>query len=173
MPRGTCTIFNWNGTHDLKNEFGVSLSDGAISTLLAPPAAKERVSNASRLEHGKRVDIRIPTRYEARELTLEMHLIAPDYATLLANYRAFFAALVYSPEGIILTFEIYGQTVKYRLQYLSCTPFAVYGGKLAKFAVRFIERNPSNLGAESISLNALNGGGEDDNTNDGETNGEE
>lgn len=177
MPRGTCTIFNWNGTHNIKTEFGVSLSEGAISTLLAPPAAKERVSNSSRLEHGKRVDIRIPTRYEARELTLEMHLIAADYATFLTNYRAFFAALVSSPEGIILSFSIYGQTVKYRLQYLSCTQFAAYNGTLAKFAVRFIERNPSNLGAEAITLNANNGEGgedeEDNSSNQGETNGEE
>lgn len=174
MPRGTCTIFNWTASYDIKSTWGVSLSDGAISTLLAPPAAKERVSNSSRLEHGKRVDIRIPTRYEARELTLEMHLIAADYATFLTNYRAFFAALVSSPEGIILTFSIYGQQVKYRLQYLSCTQFAAYDGKLAKFAVRFIERDPSNLGAEVITLNANNGGdGDEENSNDGETNSEE
>ena len=171
MPRGTCTIYNWTSTYDIKTTWGVSLSDGAISTLLAPPAAKERVSNTSRLEHGKRVDIRIPTRYEARELTLEMHIIAPDYATFLTNYRAFFAALVSSPEGIILSFTIYGQTVKYRLQYLSCTPFAAYNGKMAKFSVRFIERQPSNLGAENITLNANNGGGDEEESN--ETNGEE
>ena len=55
--------------------------------------------------------------------------------------------LTHSPEGIILTFEIYdvngSNKLVYRLQYLSCTPFAVYNGTLAKFAVRFEERNPT------------------------------
>lgn len=147
MPRGTCTIYNWVGTYDIKNEWGVSLSDGAIGTLLAPPAAKERVSNTSRLEHGKRRDIRIPTKFESREITLEMHLIAPDFHTFVENYRGFFNALVASPEGVILTFNIYGEIVQYRLQYLSCTQFAAYNGTLGKFVVRFEEREPSNFGA--------------------------
>jgi len=147
MPRGTCSIYNWDGSHNIKTEFGVSLSDGAISTLLAPPAAKQRVSNESRLENGKRTDISTPTRFASRELTLEMHLIADSFQQLLTNYRAFFAMLTHSPEGIILTFEIYdvngSNKLVYRLQYLSCTPFAVYNGTLAKFAVRFEERTPA------------------------------
>lgn len=152
MPRGTCTIYNWVSTYDIKQTWGVSLSDGAISTLLTPPAVKQRISNESRLEHGKRIDIRVPNKYEARELTLEMHLIAPDFATFLTNYRGFLAALTASPEGIILNFNIYGQSITYRLQYLSCTQFAAYNGQLGKFAVRFIERDPSGLGDSSQSL---------------------
>lgn len=148
MPRGTCTIFNWNGSHNIKSEFGVSLSDGAISTLLAPPAAKQRISNESRLENGKRVDTHTPTRFASRELNLEMHMIAATFHELVASYRAFFQMLTYSPEGIILEFsDIYGLSgsskLVYRLQYLSCTPFAVYNGTLAKFVVRFEERNPT------------------------------
>ena len=161
MPRGTCTIFNWNGTHDIKTEWGISLSDGAIATLLAPPAAKPRVENSSRLENGKRVDIRIPTRYEPREITLEMHLIAPNFNTFLTNYRGFFDAITASPEGIILTVGIYNKNIQYRLQYLSCTQFGVYNGTLGKFAVRFIEREPSNFGAIPTSFNANNGNEEE------------
>ena len=147
MPRGICTIYNWDGNesgHDIKAEFGVSLSDGAISALLAWPDVKERISNESRLEDGKRTDIMAPTRFSARNITLEMHLIASDFGDLLAKERAFLAALTYSPEGIILLFEIYGQTIQYRLQYISCTQFAVFGGTLAKYAVRFEERVPRN-----------------------------
>ena len=157
MPRGTCTIYNWDGNengHNIKTEFGVSLSDGAISTLLAWADAKERVSNESRLEDGKRTDIMTPTRFAARTISLEMHLIASDFGDLLAKERAFLAALTNSPEGIILLFEIYGQTLQYRLQYISCTQFAVYGGTLAKYAVRFEERVPNN-GLQSRGFNSL------------------
>lgn len=150
MPRGTCTIFNWNGTHDIKTEFGVSLSDGALSALMAPPAAKERISNESRLEDGKRIDIYTATRFEARELTLEMHLIASSFEDFVTKYRDFIATLTYSSQGVILSYTIYGQTLRYKLHYLSCTQFAQYNGTLGKFAVRFVERSPSN-GTASLS----------------------
>lgn len=144
MPRGTCTIYNWVATYDLKTDFGVSLSDGAISTLLAPPAAKERVSNESRLEDGRRIDIYADTHFQARELTLEMHLIADTFEQYMARWRSFLAAITATGEGIRLTYTIYGQSMTFDLQYLSCTQFAVYNGTLGKFAVRFIERKPHN-----------------------------
>lgn len=144
MPRGTCTIYNWEASYNLKENFGISLSDGAISTLLAPPAAKERVSNESRLENGKRIDIYADTHFQARELTLEMHLIADTFEQYIARWRAFLSAITATGQGIRLTFSIYGQSMVFDLQYLSCTQFAVYNGQLGKFAVRFIERNPSN-----------------------------
>lgn len=144
MPRGTCTIYNWDASYNLKEDFGISLSDGAISTLLAPPAAKERVSNESRLENGRRIDIYADTHFQARELTLEMHLIADTFEQYIARWRAFLAALTATGQGIRLTFTIYGQSMVFDLQYLSCTQFAVYNGTLGKFAVRFIERNPRN-----------------------------
>ncbi|MBR5169342.1 MAG: hypothetical protein IKW85_02090 [Muribaculaceae bacterium] len=158
MPRGTCTIFNWNGTHDLKSEYGISLSDGALSVLLTPPALKERISNESRLEDGKRVDIWSDTHYASRELTLEMHLIASTFADFVTKLRAFIAAVNNVPEGVILSYTIYGQQLQFRLQYLSCTQFAAYNGTLGKFAVRFIERYPTlGLGtAPTLTLTSSN-----------------
>lgn len=144
MPRGTCTIYNWVTTYDLKESFGVSLSDGAIGTLLAPPAAKDRVSNESRLEDGRRIDIYTDTHFQARELTLEMHLIADTFEEYISRWRAFLAAITATGQGIRLTYTIYGQSMQFDLQYLSCTQFAVYNGQLGKFAVRFIERLPNN-----------------------------
>lgn len=157
MPHGQLKIYNWAGVNgDAWDLFGVSLSDGAVGALLAPPALKERVSNESRLENGKRIDTTADTFYQSRELTLEMHLIAPDFQTLLVNERAFFAALQANPQGIILSYIIYGQTLRFRLQFLSCTQFAVYNGTLAKFAVRFVERLPMNGAASLTSGNPNN-----------------
>jgi hypothetical protein len=150
MPRGTCTIYNWVANYDLKTDFGISLSDGAVSTLLSPPAAKERISNESRLEDGKRIDVYTDTHFQARELTLEMHLIADTFEQYMARWRAFLAAITARGQGIRLSYTIYGQTMTYNLQYLSCTQFAVYNGTLGKFAVRFVEANPSNGQALTI-----------------------
>lgn len=144
MPRGTCTIYNWVTTYDLKEDFGISLSNGAIGTLLAPPAAKDRVSNESRLEDGRRIDIYADTHFQARELTLEMHLIADTFEEYISRWRAFLAAITATGQGIRLTYTIYGQSMQFDLQYLSCTQFAVYNGQLGKFVVRFIERLPNN-----------------------------
>jgi len=140
----TCTIYNWVDTYNLKTDFGVSLSDGAVSTLLAPAPAKERISNESRLESGKRIDIYTPTYFQSRELTLEMHLIADTFEQFLARWRAFLAAITATGEGIRLAYTVYGQSLTFDLQYLSATQFAAYNGQLGKFAVRFIERNPNN-----------------------------
>lgn len=144
MAQVNCSIYNWSRTYNLKTTFGVSLSDGALSALLSPPAAKERISNESRLEDGKRIDIYTPTRFQSRELTLEMHLIADNFQQFLTRWRAFLAALTASPQGIIMTVVAYGQTLQYTLQFLSCTQFAQYNGQLGKFAVRFSEQLPTN-----------------------------
>lgn len=142
MPRGALSIVIDGTTHyDAWNEWGVALSDGAISTLLAPPAAKQRVSNASRLEDGKRTDVSAPVRYEARDLTIEMHLIAPDFETFTARYQSFFNTIA-KAKKIYLQFYIYDQWIKFNLKYLSCTQFGVYKGELGKFAVRFEESVP-------------------------------
>jgi len=160
MPHGQLVIYDWesNQSRDAWDNWGVSLADGSVGNLLAPPAAKERVSNESRLERGKRVSTRTPMQYASREVTLEMHLVAPDHETFVTRYRAFFDAITASAEGIILEYQPYGQTLRFRLQYLSCTQFAAYNGTLAKFAVRFIERYPTfGIGsAQTLTINSTN-----------------
>lgn len=143
MAQVTCSIYNWDRTYNLKTDFGVSLSDGALSALLAPPAAKERISNESRLENGKRIDIYTATRFQSREVTIEMHLIADNFQQFMTRWQAFLAALTASPQGIRMTVTAYGQTLQYTLQYLSCVQFAQYNGQLGKFAVRFSQQDPT------------------------------
>ena len=163
MPHGQLNIFNWAGVNDDAFDlYGVSLSDGAIATLLAPAAAKERVSNESRLESGKRIDIQAPTPFQARELTLEMHRIAATYEQFLTRYRAFMDAITATGQGILLSYTVYGQQIRFKLQYLSCTQFAAYNGQLAKFALRFVERTPGN-GVVSLTLNGTNDNEEEEN----------
>ena len=142
MPRGSLSIVIDNTNHyDAWAEWGVALSDGAISTLLAPPATKERISNTSRLEDGKRIDTASQVHYDSRDLTLEMHLIAPDFETFLSRYRSFINTIA-KAKDIWFQFNIYGQWLRFHLTYVSCTQFGVYSGTLGKFALRLHEPNP-------------------------------
>ena len=143
MAQVTCYIDNGAQAYNIKTSFGVSLSNGALSALLAPPAMKERISNESRLEDGKRIDTCAETHFQARELTLEMHLIADTFGQFLSRWRAFLAAIAVA-NGITMTVTAYGQTLTYNLHYLSCTQFGQYNGTLGKFAVRFAEAKPNN-----------------------------
>lgn len=155
MPTGTCGISQRGVSNSYKNiwnEFGASLSDGALSALLAWPEVKERISNESRLEDGRRIDGNAPVHFQPRTITLEMHIIASSLTDFLEKERAFFHFLADNPRGIKL--ELYGvyglpynKLIAFNLQYLSCTQFGVYNGTLGKFAVRFIEAASNANGA--------------------------
>lgn len=128
--------------NDIKSSFGASLSDGALSALLAPCAVKERITNESRLEKGKRVDDTADTQYQSRDITVEMHIIANDFASLQSYKQALIDALSHK-EGIMMIVHAYGSNLYYNLRYVSCTQFAQYGGTLAKLAIRFTEPQPN------------------------------
>lgn len=146
MPRGSLDILVYDGQnytrYDAWETWQLALSNGAISTLLSPPAVKERVSNASRLEDGKRVDMTAPVYYDSRELTLEMHLLAPNFQTYVSRYQSFFNTIS-KAKDIYFQFHIYNRWLRFHFVYLSCQQFGVYNGTLGKFAVRFSEPNPS------------------------------
>lgn len=76
--KGQATI---NG-YDLWAEYGACLVKGAYAALLKPPAAKECVSNASRLEHGKRVVVVGTLKMDSREVSLSFCFEASTEAEL-------------------------------------------------------------------------------------------
>lgn len=133
MPAGQLII---NGM-DAFAMWGVSLSDGAKAVLMQPVALKERVSNESRLEHGKRY-INTATKKASREFTLEMHMTSSSWSDYLAKYAAWNEMLMNGTLNIVTSWQA---GVVYKCLYVSCTQFAEYGG-LAKFAIRLVEPNP-------------------------------
>lgn len=130
MPRGQLYI---NG-QDAFQVYGLSLSDGSLSVLMQPAPLKPRVNNSSRLENGAQY-ITTACRIDQREITLEMHIIGTE-----RNVNQFFGYLQ-GGEFVKLRTSFH-PSVEYKLLYVSCTQFARYDG-LAKFAVRFIEPNPT------------------------------
>lgn len=132
MPAGQLYI---NG-YDAYTTWGVSLSDGAKAVLMQPVALKSRVSNESRLEHGKRY-INTTLMKESREFTLEMHMTSSSWQDYLTKYAAWNALLMGGTLNIVTSWQ---SGVTYKCLYVSCAQFAEYSG-LAKFALRLIEPN--------------------------------
>jgi hypothetical protein len=143
MPANQLYIKQGGTWKDAFTTWGVSFEDGTLSNLLSFPATKQRVSNESRLEHGKRV-VNVSPRVASREISLEMHLIAPDFATFLTRLDSFTALL---EAGDIELRTSWRPDTVYHLQYLSCTQFSHIQG-LAKFILRLEEPNPTNRNGE-------------------------
>lgn len=134
MPVGQLYINN----QDAFSTWGVSFEDGTLAKLMTFPALKDRVTNESRLEHGKRVINEMP-RISSRELSLEMHMVAPDFATFLVRLEDFTTTLAGGEITLRTSFQ---PNVVYHLYYISCTQFTQFDG-LAKFILRLEEPNPT------------------------------
>lgn len=143
--KGELTI---NGK-DAFDTWGISLEDGAISTLMTPAQVKDYVSNESRLEHGKRVVVDSP-KYDSRDITLEMHLIAKSKETFLENYANFCNDVL--AKGVLHISTTYQTDVTYHCLYVSCTQFSQYQFGLAKFSLKLTEPNPANRTDTSTNI---------------------
>lgn len=136
MPKGELFI---NGIDAYEN-FGLSLTDGALSSLMTPPPNKSLIESAYRKLPGKRVipkDV-VP---DARELNLEMHITAPDRSTFYQRYGDFCNEL---KKGVIVIRTSFQPDVYYRCVYLSCNQFSQFVEQLAKFSLKLSEPDPTN-----------------------------
>lgn len=133
MPAGVLYI---NG-NDAYTTWGISLSDTAVSALITPPALKDRVTNESRLEHGRRVINDNPKKM-AREVTLDMHMTAASSTEFLTRYAQFCNVLENGQLNITTTYQ---PNVTYKMLYLSCTQYSEFHRQLAKFSLRLLEPN--------------------------------
>ncbi|MBD5307227.1 MAG: hypothetical protein HDS14_06345 [Bacteroides sp.] len=130
----------------IRSAYGAILLEGAVAALLAPPATKPYIVNASRLQDGERIVGKSSsgaslTRVAARDVTLTFAITADGYEQSAARLDAFCEALM---EGeIALTVPQLPYRV-FHLRYLSCTTFSHVRGELLKFAIRFREPNPKN-----------------------------
>ena len=148
-PQGTAV---WT---DAYTAYGVSFSDGALSKLMTPAPNKSVIENKSRLQDGKRiVRTRKYIRKDERELSLEMHLSAPDSVTFWERYRLFCTEIL--DQGL---FEVKHADIKdgsganakpliFRLTYLDCQQFSEFQQQLAKFTLRVNEPDPTNRGED-------------------------
>ena len=121
-----------------KTEWGILTTGNTLSSLLAPVSLKERVSNESRLEHGRHTDNSNP-KVAARELNLEIQMIADNEAQFYARHEAFCAEL---EKGRIDMYLSDRPTVVYHFDYTSCTQYTQFRRSMATFSLKVTETNP-------------------------------
>ncbi len=123
---------------DAYQQWGVNIGDKGLTALMTPAPLKERITNNSRLEHGKRILNNAP-RFDSREVTLDMHLIATNTTDFLNKYQAFCDDVLASGQ---LTIETkYQSGVVYKMLYVSCTQYSAILNGIAKFTLKLIEPN--------------------------------
>lgn len=136
MPKGELKV---NG-YDAFEKWGISLSSTSLSALMTPPPQKEFVSNKSRNENGARVVV-VDPRVDERQLTLEMHLKAPNETEFFRRYGEFCQQLA---TGRLQIETKYQPGIKYRVIYESCTQFTQFMRGIAFFTLRLTEPDPTN-----------------------------
>lgn len=133
MPQGELYINN----KDAYDEWGVSLEDNALATLMTPPAMKDYVKNESRLEHGTRYLPKNPKTSE-RTIDLPMHLVASSRLDYFSKYLSFCEEL---KKGTLDIRTAYQEDVIYHCLYQSCSQIRQYIDGLAIFSLKLIEPN--------------------------------
>lgn len=136
-----------DGWVDTYKQWGMSLTDTALSSLLTPAPNKAAVENKSRLEHGKRI-VRDTAyvRKDERDISLEMHITADSREQFWDRYARFCSEVL--DHGFMEMRNAYVPALVFRLTYMSCNQFSEFDGMLAKFTLRLNEPNPHDRNIE-------------------------
>lgn len=118
--------------------WGISMNDASLSELMTPPSNKAFIENQSRLQHGKRV-ITADSRLDQKNLTLQVHLTAPDERAFMERYSSFCKEL---ETGILNIQTKYQPDIVYKTIYVSCSQFSQFMRGIGKFSLKLNEPNP-------------------------------
>lgn len=121
-----------------RTEWGVLTTGNTLSSLLAPCSLKERISNESKLEHGKRIDNSNP-KVAARDLNLEIQMIADNETQFYARHESFCNEL---EKGIVDMYLSDRPTTIYHLLYNSCPQYTQFRRGIATLSLKVTEPNP-------------------------------
>lgn len=148
MPAATTFIRIPNGDWQDLYDYGVSLSETAVSKLMTPAPNKDHTENESALQHGKRV-MRDTTAVKKKErnISLELNIYGKNQTDFLYNYGNFCNNIL--DKGFFDIKTIYVPNTVYRLTYLDCTQFEEFRLELGKFVLNVNEPDPTNRGVNS------------------------
>lgn len=145
-----------SSTEDTETAYGVFFTDSSITALMTPAPLKNYITNKSALQPGKQVLPNAP-KVDERDVQLTFGLRASSLAQFLMRYDKFCKEL--EKGAIKLTVHIYEsptwiKTI-YNLNYISCTQYTEFNGRLAKFTIKFNEPDPSNRSVRTSNDIAL------------------
>nr|WP_308570834.1 hypothetical protein [uncultured Prevotella sp.] len=133
-----------NGLDAFEN-WGVSLTDSSLTTLMEPEPLKDPVSNKSVSENGKQVRKEDTPKVDERDITLSLQMHAKDRSHLFSQLLAFKSELKKRRIEIRTRYE---KDVIYRCDYTSCTQYKSFNRGIATFSLKLNEPNPANRGTE-------------------------
>lgn len=142
-------------TETIKEKWGMTLAETSLTVLMTPAPLKSYITNTSALINGKQVltsGCSLP-KVDERDVSLVFALQASSLAQFLMRYNSFCNEL---KGGVIdLTVRVsegnsYMSTT-YHLNYVSCSQFSEYNGRLGRFVLKLNEPNPTNRTIEHSS----------------------
>lgn len=136
----TTDTFFING-YDARVRYGISFDDAAVSALLTPAPAKERIKNKVRTKTGTAVTTSPDTeKMDERTLSIGMNIHAEDKDDFFAKYALFCREVLKGGWMHLATSYIPG--AEYKCLYESCTQFQEYRFQIGKYALKLSEPDP-------------------------------
>ena len=145
-------IYINSDTQDTETRWGVFFADGSAAALMAPAPKKSYIANKSALNNGKQTLTGNGTlpKTDERDVQLTFGLKARSFAQFVMRYRSFVEEL--KKGAIDLTLHAWeGDTYireTYHLNYVSCSQYSEFNGRLAKFVLKLNEPDPENRSFE-------------------------
>ncbi len=156
---------------DAWDYYGMNFEDGALATLLTPPAMKEFAEASSRLSHGSILIVDDDVaKFDSREVSIQFHLVykedagcltAEDTAEvdgetyqerthriLMLQYKALCDILA---GGKVVLKSRWSDDI-YRMVYNSCSQMSLIIGGIMKFTLKLTEPNPNNRGNDDNEI---------------------
>lgn len=137
-----------SGSKTVKELWGMVLAETSVTALMTPAPLKSYITNKSALSHGKQVltDSGNVPKVDERDVQLVFAIHANTLAKFLMQYHSFCEEL--KKGAIDLTLYVWegGSYMKttYYLNYVSCSQFSEYNGRLGRFVLKLNEPNPEN-----------------------------
>lgn len=131
-----------------KDTWGVFFTETALTNLMCPAPSKDYIKNKSVLSHGVQVlsEGDYAPKTDERDVQLTFGIVATSVADFLTKFRTFMGEM--EKRNIALKVCISeGSTFlneTYFLNYLSCSQFSEFNGRLGRFVIKFNEPNPKN-----------------------------
>ena len=145
MTTGTYFI---NG-HDA-SYYGITFDDSAVSALLTPAPAKERIKNKIRTQHGTKVTKGENTeKVDERSLNLNFNIHALNKADFFDKYGKFCSEVLETGHVNISTTFI--PNMEFKCLYESCPQMQEFRFQLGKYQLRLNEPNPKD---RTLEMNA-------------------
>lgn len=141
-------IYINSDTQDAERRWGVFFADNSLTSLMTPAPKKSYITNKSALINGKQVLTAggNQPKTDERDVQLTFGLRASSFAKFIMQYRSFVEEL--KKGAIELTLYAWeGDTYireTYNLNYVSCSQYSEFNGRLAKFVLKLNEPNPEN-----------------------------